>query len=224
MSELEILYCDTDTIAVQKPIGVLSESTAACDGLPDLLAAKLRAMGQPADLYPIHRLDRGVGGVLLLARTKSAAAKLSADVANRKIEKEYRTVIHDRPPEASGEYFDLLFHDRTKNRSYVVNRMRHGVKDARLEYRILSSADTEDGELTLVSVILGTGRTHQIRVQFASRHLPLWGDDRYGRREKGNIALYCHRIAFTHPKTGKRMEIVAACPNTFPWTLFPANL
>lgn len=224
MFDLEILYSDSDVIAVRKPVGILSESSAAGDGLPDLLAAKLRETGEPSDLYPIHRLDKGVGGALLLARTKFAAGKLSADVAAHKVEKEYRAVIHDRPPEASGEFFDLLFHDRTKNRSYVVDRMRRGVKDARLEYRILTSADDEDGELTLVSVILGTGRTHQIRVQFGSRHLPLWGDDRYGRREKGDIALYCRRIAFTHPKTGKRTEIVADPPKTFPWTLFPENL
>lgn len=223
LPEIEILYADREVIAVRKPVGILSESSANRDGLPDLLAGKLRDMGQPTDLYPIHRLDKGVGGVLLLARAKSAAGALSADVAAHKVEKEYRAVIHDRPPEGAGEFFDLLFHDRTKNRSYVVNRMRRGVKDARLEYRVLSSADTEDGSLTLVSVILGTGRTHQIRVQFSSRQLPLWGDDRYGRREKGDIALYCRRIAFTHPKTGKRTEIVAPCPDAFPWTLFDAN-
>lgn len=217
---LEILCLDREWIAVRKPCGIVSEFTEKGDGLPDLLSEKLRKMGQSPTLFPLHRLDRGVSGVLLLARTKSAAAKMNAEIAAHHVEKEYLAVVHDRPAEASGEMFDLLYHDRVRNKSYVVDRMRSGVKDARLRYGILGSADTDDGELTMVRVELLTGRTHQIRVQFASRRLPLWGDDRYGRREKGNVALFCHRITFTHPKTGKTVEISAPPPDSYPWTLF----
>lgn len=216
----EILYLDSDLIAVQKPCGIVSESTDKGDGLPDVLSEKLRSMGQSPTLYPLHRLDKGVSGVLLLARTKSAAAKMTAEIAAHHVDKEYLAVVHDRPSEASGELFDLLYHDRIKNKSYVVDRMRGGVKDARLRYGIVGSSDTEEGELTMLRVELLTGRTHQIRVQFASRRLPLWGDDRYGRREKGNIALFCHMIAFPHLKTGKRIKVSAPPPKTYPWTLF----
>lgn len=224
MPEIGILYADGDLIAVNKPAGMLSESSPAGDGLPDRLAADLRADGQPDLLYPVHRLDRGTSGVLLLARTPAAAAKLSADLAARRMEKEYLAVIHGVPEPPSGEMTDLLFHDRAKNRSYVVNRMRRGVKDARLDYRTLACADLPDGgKLSLISVILHTGRTHQIRVQFASRRLPLWGDNRYGLREKGGIALFCRRIAFTHPATGLSVEIAAPLPDGFPWRLFSEN-
>ncbi len=224
MSEIEILYADTHLIAVNKPAGLLSESTPTGDGLPDRLAAQLRLDGQPDALYPLHRLDRGTLGVLLLARTPAAAAKLSADMAARRIQKEYLAVIHGIPAAPAGEMADLLFHDRVKNRSYAVDRMRRGVKDARLDYRVLAAADTDSGPLALVSVILHTGRTHQIRVQFSSRKLPLWGDDRYGLREKGGIALCCHRIAYTHPASGQPMEIIAPVPGGFPWSLFPENV
>ncbi|MGM9636861.1 MAG: RluA family pseudouridine synthase [Eubacteriales bacterium] len=217
---LEILYLDRELIAVRKPVGIVSESTEKGDGLPDLLSEKLRKMGQSPMLYPLHRLDKGVSGVVLLARTKVAAAKMTAEIAAHHVEKEYLAVIHNRPAEASGEMFDLLYHDRVKNKSYVVDRMRGGVKDAELRYGILGSADTDDGELTLVRVELLTGRTHQIRIQFASRRMPLWGDDRYGRREKGNVALFCHQITFTHPGTGKIVGISSPPPNAYPWTLF----
>lgn len=218
--ELEILCMDSDLIAVKKPCGIVSESTPKGDGLPDVLSELLRKRGESPTLYPLHRLDRGVGGVLLLARTKTAAAKMTAEIASHHVQKEYLAIVHDRPPEASGELFDLLYHDRIKNKSYVVDRMRGGVKDARLRYGILNSADTDDGELTLLKIELLTGRTHQIRVQFASRRMPLWGDSRYGRREQGNVALFCHRIAFLHPGTGKKVEISARPPTDFPWNLF----
>lgn len=225
MFDLPILYADSDLIAVNKPAGMLSQSTDSGDGLPDLLAAKLREAGQSDRLYPIHRLDREVSGVLLLARTPSAAARLSADMAARKIEKRYRAVVHGRPAEPSGEMFDLLFHDRVKNRSYTVDRMRKGVRDARLEYKVLDGRRAPDfGELTLLEIVLHTGRTHQIRVQCSSRQLPLWGDLRYGLREKGGIALYCRRIALAHPANGRPVEIVASTPKTFPWTLFEGIL
>ena len=134
---------------------------------------------------------------MAVARSKSAAAALSAAVAQRKFEKEYLCLVRGRPLEEAGTYRDLLLHDRQRNKSFVVDRMRGGVKEAELDYRCLASS----GGLSLVHVRLRTGRTHQIRVQFASRGTPLAGDGKYGGGP-GEIALWSYRLAFPHPETG----------------------
>ena len=143
--------------------------------------------------------------------------KLPAAVAERRVTKEYLAVLRGRPAEDAATLTDLLFRDAAKNKSYVVKRMRKGVREASLEYVTLGSTE----ELTLVRVRLHTGRTHQIRVQFSSRGLPLLGDIRYGSKAPCTTALWSYRMAFTHPVTGKVVDVTCPPPDAWPWTLFP---
>src|SRR5699024_6753607 len=175
---IPILYEERGFLVCLKPPGLLSQAGPG----DDLLQALSRQAG--GSFLPVHRLDRGVGGVMAVARSKSAAAALSAAVAQRKFEKEYLCLVRGRPGEEAGTYRDLLLHDRQRNKSFVVDRIRGGVKEAELDYRCLASS----GGLSLVHVRLRTGRTHQIRVQFASRGTPLAGDGKYGGGP-GEIAL-----------------------------------
>ena len=180
--------------------------------MPRLLS---EALG--GDIYCVHRLDRAVGGVMVYARTAAAAAALSRQIAARQFHKEYLAVVQGRPEEDSAILRDLLFWDRTKNKSFVVNRQRGGVKDAELEYSLLEALP----ELSLLRVILHTGRTHQIRVQFSSRAMPLVGDAKYGSRYRDcALALWSHSLGFRHPVTGKAMSFSAMPEPVFPWNGF----
>ena len=181
---MEILFSDKDLAVVIKPVGVSSEDCAG--GMPELLR---QALG--GQVYPIHRLDLNVGGVMVYARTKAAAAKLSAAVQEGTMVKEYRCLVHGTPPE-SGTFDDLLWKDSKKNKVFVVRRERKGVKKASLEFTRLTQADP-----ALVHVRLHTGRSHQIRVQFASRGFPLVGDHKYGSRDAATAPmLFSCRIRF----------------------------
>lgn len=187
--------------------------------LPQLLAEQLG--GTPGDFYCVHRLDRAVGGVMVYARSQRAAADLSRQIQERHFQKEYLAVCAGCPDPAAGEMTDLLYKDAAKGRAFPVKRLRRGVKEARLEYRVLGTASLEEGTAGLVSVTLHTGRFHQIRAQFAARKMPLLGDGKYGSRVKGcSIALFSHRLAFHAPGTGKAVEYTAAPPALWPWTLF----
>ena len=176
---MEILYQDGQIIVCVKPVGVDSEHE-----LPRLLGG---------NVYTLHRLDKNVGGVMVYARTKDAAARISREIQEGRLVKEYVALVHGTPPE-SGDWEDLLFKDSRKNKVFVVKKQRAGVKPARLEYKRLSA-----GERSLVRVRLHTGRSHQIRVQFASRGFPLVGDHKYGSRaEETAPMLYSCRLTFTH--------------------------
>ena len=212
---MEILYQDSTLWVAVKPPEALSEQTANQDGFADLLAAQNKGY-----VGVVHRLDRGVGGVMVYAKTREAAAKLSACVQDRSMQKEYLAVLCGSPEEPTATLCDLLFHDRCANKTYVVDRERKGVKEAILDYELLSSVSTEEhGILSLVRVTLHTGRTHQIRAQFSHRGLPLLGDRKYGSRSSGSIALFSHRLSFPHP-TGKKMLSFSKEPSGFPWSLF----
>ena len=204
--EIEILYCDKDIAVCIKPAGVLSES----GGMPELLSAQLG--GQ---FYCVHRLDKAVGGVMVYARSSFAAAKLSSAIAQGQTVKEYLAVVLGRPEPAEGLMRDLLFRDKAKNKSYVVDRMRRGVKEAELEYALIGS----NAGYSLVQIRLHTGRSHQIRVQFASRGMPLLGDARYGGMKSVNIALWSHRLSFPDVHTGELREFTAPAPGKAPWNL-----
>lgn len=150
-------------------------------------------------VFPVHRLDRETGGVMVYAKTPAAAAALSAQITQKQMKKEYLALVHGQAPD-SGEMLDLLFYDRTKNKSFVVSKARKGVKEARLAYRTLCSEKRNGLPYSLVQVRLLTGRTHQIRVQFASRQMPLAGDRRYGAKDDFPVlGLWAYRLSFFHP-------------------------
>ncbi len=203
-----ILYYDKNVVFATKPVGVSSEG----EGMPRLLKEEFEKEGIKTEIYPLHRLDMAVSGVMIFARNKEAAGKLGDMVAkNQGVKKEYLAVIHGEPENPKGIFEDLLFKDSAKNKSYVVKKERKGVKKASLEYEVIESR----GGLTLVKIVLHTGRTHQIRVQFSSRKMPLFGDGKYGGKDNGNIALFCHKICVDGVKT------VSALPcGEYPWNLF----
>ena len=186
---MEILFSDRDIVLCVKPVGLDSEI--------QMPAALKETLG--GEIYPVHRLDNNVGGVMIFARTQAAAASLSKAIQEGKLIKEYVALVHGNPPE-SGDWEDLLWKDSRKNKVFVVKRMRGGVKKARLEFTRLTS-----GEESLVCVRLHTGRSHQIRVQFASRGYPLVGDHKYGARDNAPAPmLYSCKLTFPHK--GKLLE------------------
>ena len=217
MEDVHILYEDRYLVLCVKPVGVLSEDseTGAC--MPALLRQHYQALGQPDYIATVHRLDKVVGGVMLFSRRREVTGKLTAAVAERRITKEYLAVLRGHPQENAATLTNLLFRDASRNKSYVVKRMRKGVREASLEYVTLGRTE----ELTLVQVRLHTGRTHQIRVQFASRGLPLSGDRKYGASDAPwPIALWSYRLSFVHPQTGADMTFSCPPPAAEPWTRF----
>lgn len=199
---VNVLYQDEHIVVAVKPYGVLSEAHGQKPNMPSLLK---EAFGCET-VYPVHRLDRTTQGVMVYALTPAAARSLGAQIQRGETEKTYLAVAQGTAEAPSGELDDLLYFDRRKNKSYVVKRERKGVKQARLQYEVLQTIEHEENPLSLLKIRLLTGRTHQIRVQFASRKMPLVGDRRYGSRITGvPIALCAARLAFTHPMTGERM-------------------
>ena len=216
----EILYEDNDLVVCVKTPGLLSESGTGRN-LPDLLSSHYRAQGKPDYVATVHRLDRIVGGLMVFARTPDSAGKLIRAVAERQVEKEYYAVLRGVPEKPHDTLEDLLFRDSSKNKTYVVDRMRKGVRDAKLDYRVVETVTDGTQPLTLVRVRLHTGRTHQIRVQFASRGLPLLGDIRYGSKDaRCDAALWSCQLSFLHPADGRTVRFYRKPPEQFPWTLF----
>ena len=188
---MDIIYSDKHLAVCIKPVGLDSEM--------EVPAALKEAFN--GEIFPIHRLDKNVGGVMVYARTKFAAATLSNAVQEGAMVKEYVAMVHGTPPE-SGDWTDLLFKDSRKNKVFVVKKERRGVKKARLEFTLLRA-----GEESLVRVRLHTGRSHQIRVQFSSRGFPLVGDHKYGSRdEKTEPMLFSCCITFPWQGDVKRFE------------------
>ena len=210
---IEILEQTPQLVLCVKPVGVRAQGEAEAD-LPALLKRQLGC-----NIYPVHRLDQAVGGVMVFAKTAPAAAKLSQAIAGGTLQKEYLAVLERSPEQAEGELSDLLFHDRFKNKTYVVSKERKGVKKASLSYRVVAEADG----LCLVHVRLHTGRTHQIRVQFASRGMPLVGDGKYGsRKNAASPALWSY--ALTLPMGGAIARIRALPEAAGVWAPFEQAL
>lgn len=227
---LPVLFQDDALAVVDKPAGLSSE-----EGLPQALR---QLWGEGAYVGIVHRLDTPTSGLMVCARTPAAAAALTrqitdsaawytADPALRRgaepsFIKRYRAAVAlspEAPLEQAGLWQDLLFKDSRTSRVYPVQRPRKGVRAAELEYRVAARTDA----LALVEVTLHTGRTHQIRAQFAARRHPLWGDGRYGSRCKGPLALQCMELHFTHPRTGQRMQFALPVPSGAPWDQFGAG-
>ena len=220
---LTILYEDRDIIVCVKPVGVLSEGQAdKNDNMNYLLGQYFESKGENPQSFCVHRLDRAVGGTMVYARTQKSAARLSALVSSNEIKKEYLAIICGTPESESGIYKDLLFKDSTKNKSFVVKRMRKGVKEASLEYELVKTIEKEEKKFSLVKIRLHTGRTHQIRVQFSSRKTPLLGDGKYGSSDNNcTVSLWSHRLVFRHPFSGQEIDFRSYPDNTkYAWSLF----
>ena len=209
---MDILYQDQDIVLCIKPPRVLS--TDEPGGMPELVR---QALGDPeADVRTVHRLDRVVSGLMVLARNPKAASELSRQIREGEFDKEYLAVVHGRPELNSGTFTDLLLRDKRERKTYVAKQRDKGVQEAILEYRLLSSVDG----LSKVAIRLITGRTHQIRAQFSSRDLPLVGDRKYSLNEDDcEIALWSHRLTFRHPSTGERVDFSTQPPMQYPWSI-----
>ena len=209
---MELIYVDEDILVCLKPARVLS--TDEPGGVPELAR---EALGDPdADIRTVHRLDRVVSGLMVLARNAKAASELSRQIRDDEFEKEYLAVVHGCPEEKSGTLRDLLGRDKARKMTFVADAPAKGVQEAVLDYRVLRNAEN----MARVRITLRTGRTHQIRVQFSSRGMPLVGERKYSTLDDPcEIALWSCRIGFTHPKTGERMEFTHQPPDIFPWTV-----
>jgi len=209
---MELIYQDRDIIVCVKPPRVLS--TDEPGGVPELVRL---ALGDPqANVRTVHRLDRVVSGLMVLARSNKSASELSRQIREGEFQKEYVAVIHETPEAETGTYRDLLLRNKPERKTYVVQETGKDVQEAILHYRTLASKDG----LSRVRIRLETGRTHQIRAQFSSRGLPLVGDRKYSILEDDcEIALWSYRLAFFHPYTKKPMEFILEPPKDYPWTV-----
>lgn len=207
---IEILFENNDFVVCVKPIGVASQN----DNMQDMV--KLLSQQTGSEIFPVHRLDTAVGGTMVFAKNSKTAAYLSKQIQNGTFKKRYLAVVSGKPVTDSGVLEDLLFKDSRKNKSYVVKRERKGVKKAKLEYELISHNDG----MSLISVFLHTGRSHQIRVQFASRKMPLIGDGKYGSKDnRCNVALWSSEIAFEY-NSDSFAFLSKPDDRQFPWNLF----
>lgn len=221
-SSFPVLYEDNHIIVAVKPQNVPSQSDDTGDqSFQDMVRSYIREKyNKPGNVYTglVHRLDRPAGGVMVFARTSKAASRLSKELAEHRLRKIYYAVlsgrVYDLPD--SGELEDWLCKDRAKNTSRVCSEKTPGAKLAKLRYQVL---DRKDG-LALVRIELQTGRSHQIRVQFASRDVPLAGDYRYGGTKGYPLCLWAGELSLVHPTRKEEMIFQAPLPQCEPWALF----
>lgn len=208
---MELIHIDRDIVVCIKPPRVLS--TDEPGGLPDLIR---EALGESnANIRTVHRLDRVVSGLMVLARTNKSAAELSRQIREGEFQKEYLAVVHGAPEKPMGTLQDLLLRNKAEKKTYVVTQPGKDVQEAILNYELLSQSN----HISKVRIELVTGRTHQIRAQFSGRGMPLVGDRKYSLFEDDcEIALWSHKIAFNHPYTKQRLEFIQEPPEVYPWT------
>ena len=213
MDQFSIIHLDDSFVVCLKPARVLS--TDEPGGMPELVR---NALGDPkACVRTVHRLDRVVAGLMVLARTPQAASELSRQIRENEFEKEYQAVVHGTHLKPEGTLTDLLLRNKPERKTYVVQEMAKGVQEAILDYWTLRQTDS----MTKVRIRLRTGRTHQIRAQFSSRNYPLVGDRKYSLNEDPcEIALWSCYLSFRHPVTGDQLEFHAEPPQEYPWTTF----
>ena len=208
---MEILYHDKDIVVCVKPPRVLS--TDEPGGVPQLVR---QALGEE-NIRTVHRLDRVVGGLMVLAKRAKAAAELSRQIREGQFQKEYMAVVYGHPESPEGTLHDWLHRDKQEKKSYLVSQQTTDAQEAILRYRVTGKSET----MSRVRVQLVTGRTHQIRAQFSGHGLPLVGDRKYGLEdEAGEIALWSCRLVFAHPYSAKPMEFTLDPPEIYPWSAF----
>ena len=210
---MDIIMQDNSIAVCVKPAGI--RSTDEPGGVPELLR---EALGDPAaEVRTVHRLDQVVGGAMVLARSRAAAAELGKQIMERRFEKDSLAVVHGAPEADSGTMTDLLWRSKPERKTYVVEEPGKDVQEAVLDYTV---QERREG-MSLVRITLRTGRTHQIRCQFSSRGLPLVGDRKYSTLpDDCGIALWSYRLAFDHPDTGERIDLTLTPPDVYPWNLF----
>ena len=208
---MQFVYQDDAIIVCVKPAGAVSTDNPG--GVPELVR---KALGDPtADVRTVHRLDQVVGGLMVLARNAQAASELSRQIREQIFEKEYLAVVHGIPPQQQGTLKDLLVRDKQRRMTLVPDKSDKGVQEAILDYQVLHQVP----DMSRVAIQLHTGRTHQIRVQFSSRGLPLVGERKYAVLEDNcNLALWSCRLGFVHPVTGEKMCFFMEPPEVYPWT------
>lgn len=208
---MEIIYQDQDILVCIKPPRVLS--TDEPGGLPDLIRQELGDL--TADIRTVHRLDRVVSGLMVLARNPASASELSRQIRENQFEKEYLAIVHGCPQMKAGTMKDLLIRDKARKMTMIVGTPGKDVQEAILHYQVLSTNE----QMSRVRIQLVTGRTHQIRVQFSGRQMPLVGEKKYAPgTDECELALWSCRIAFLHPKTGESMEFYRLPPEAYPWS------
>lgn len=202
---MEVIYKDPALVVCVKPAGISSE-----DGPGSAPALLRETLG--GEIYPVHRLDLNVGGLMVYARTRQSAAALSAAIQNGQLEKAYLAIVHGVPEPPEGTLEDFLYKDAAKRKAYPVRTLRKGAKAAKLSYTVLEARP----DRALVRIALHTGRFHQIRVQFASRRHPLLGDGKYGARDSVPApALWSWRLRFPHPVSGEALCFTREPPENF---------
>lgn len=210
---MELLHVDDDIIVCIKPARVLS--TDEPGGVPELVRQTLG--DEKADVRTVHRLDRVVGGLMVLARNPESASELSRQIREDQFQKEYLAVIYGAPETDAGTLKDLLYRDKARKMTMIAHEPGKGVQEAILNYDVLGTT----GQLSKVHIQLLTGRTHQIRVQFASRSMPLVGERKYALPEDDcQIALWSYKLGFYHPKTSTWITFVQDPPLEYPWNCF----
>ncbi|MCR5636481.1 MAG: RluA family pseudouridine synthase [Clostridiales bacterium] len=218
---ITVLFQNEDIIVCIKPGGIISEDNKSGNCLPGLLIEQESLN----ELFTVHRLDKETSGVMLYCKNKKSAARFSEMISQSKMKKEYLAIVHSKPENDEGVFSDFLFKDKNTGKSYVVKRERKGVKKAELYYTLLGTAE-KDGQLfSLVKIKLKTGRTHQIRVQFSSRNMPVLGDRRYGSGINCGMALWSYSLSFPSQKENET-QCFKKLPDysTEPWDLFYENL
>ena len=219
---MNLLFEDKHIIVCIKPAGISSQERPDKKDMVNELKKHCENQGDAqAQIFPVHRLDTATEGIMVYAKTKSAAAFLSNEITQNNFQKEYLAIVHGIPEDKSAVLEDLLFKDTKKNKSYVVKRERKGVKKASLTYTLIKTCINENKPYSLLRIRLHTGRTHQIRVQFASRKMPLLGDGKYGAADNiPTLGLFSCSLSFTHPETKEKLTFTAHPENKFPWQLF----
>lgn len=222
--DIKVIFEDKNTIVINKPCGISSQTNPDMD---NNVLSELNKNGYKGELYTVHRLDKGVGGIMIYAKNKHYAAKLSECITNGKFEKVYYAIVSGEPEESTGRYEDILFKDSSKQKSYVIKKERKGAKKAALRYEVIKTLKSDENSLSLVRVYLETGRFHQIRCQFASRKMPIAGDGKYGSKDNKakNIALFSNKISYYLSDKNSISEY-SDIPDTdvYPWNLFKSEL